>query len=94
MDYYPTDLYREPMPNFPEGFTIDVREVALPKLRHLQEKLAAKEDVLQLVVDAIEQAPTRRHASVTESPERRDRRGPPSPSPCSRASSAPARRRC
>ena len=55
--YYPTDLYREPVPNFPEGFTIDVREVALPKLRHMQEKLSATEDMLQLVVDAIEQAP-------------------------------------
>ena len=42
--YYPTDLYREPMVNFPEDFSIDVREVALPKLRHMQEKLKAKED--------------------------------------------------
>ena len=54
--YYPTDLYREPQANFPDEFTIDVREVALPKFRHIQEKLAAKEDILQLVVDAIEQA--------------------------------------
>ena len=26
--YYPADLYREPQPNFPEGFTIDVGEIA------------------------------------------------------------------
>ncbi len=26
--YYPTDLYREPQPNFPADFTIDVREIA------------------------------------------------------------------
>ena len=54
--YYPTDLYREPQPNFPEGFTIDVREIAEVKLRRIQEKLAAKQDLLQHVVDAIEQA--------------------------------------
>ena len=46
-EYYPADLYREPQVDFPEGFTIDVREVALPKLRHMQEKLAAKEDQLR-----------------------------------------------
>ena len=44
--YYPTDLYREPMVNFPDNFSIDVREVALPKLRHMQEKLKGKEDLL------------------------------------------------
>ena len=54
--YYPADLYREPQPNFPEGFTIDVGEIAEVKLRHIQEKLAAKQDQLQHVVDAIEQA--------------------------------------
>ena len=42
--------------NFPAGFTIDVREIAAVKLRHMQEKLAAKQDQLQHVVDAIEQA--------------------------------------
>ena len=55
-EYYPPDLYREPEPNFPEGFTIDVGQIAAVKLRHIQEKLAAKQDQLQHVVDAIEQA--------------------------------------
>ena len=44
------------MVNFPEGFTIDIRQIAATKLRHIQEKLAAKQDQLQHVVDAIEQA--------------------------------------
>ena len=77
--YYPTDLYREPEPNFPEGFTIDVREVALPKLRHMQEKLSATEDMLQLVVDAIEQAPPAEPGQLVPDEESD---GPPSPSPC------------
>ena len=44
------------MANFPAGFTIDVGQIAAVKLRHIQEKLAAKQDQLQHVVDAIEQA--------------------------------------
>jgi hypothetical protein len=54
--YYPPDLYREPQPNFPKDFTIDVRELAAKRVRHMQEKLAAKQDQLQKVIDAMEQA--------------------------------------
>jgi ribonuclease BN (tRNA processing enzyme) len=54
--YYPEDVYREPEPDFPDEYTIDVREIAEVKLRHMQEKLAGKQDQLQKVVEAIEQA--------------------------------------
>ena len=55
-EYYPPDLNREQVVNFPAGVTIDVGQIAAVKLRHIQEKLAAKQDQLQHVVDAIEQA--------------------------------------
>ena len=63
-EYYPPDLYRKPEPNFPEGFTIDVGQIAAVKLAHIQEKLAAKQDQLQHVVDAIEQAQEAEHAAA------------------------------
>ena len=66
-EYYPADLYREPVPNFPAGFTIDVGEIAATKLRHIQEKLAAKQDQLQHVVDAIEQAQQAQQPEQAES---------------------------
>jgi hypothetical protein len=52
--YYPPDLYREPQPNFPKDFTIDVRELAAKRVRHMQQKLAAKQDQLQKVIDAMD----------------------------------------
>ena len=50
--YYPPDMYREPQPDFPNGFKIDVREIAATKARHIQAKLAEKQAQLQQVVDA------------------------------------------
>ena len=53
--YYPADLYREPQPNFPKDFTIDVRKLAAIRVRHMQEKLAAKQDQLSQVIAMLEQ---------------------------------------
>jgi hypothetical protein len=64
--YYPADLYRKPEPNFPAGFTIDVGQIAAAKLHHIQEKLAAKQDQLQNVVDAIEQAQQAEQAATKQ----------------------------
>jgi hypothetical protein len=52
--YYPADVYRKPEPDFPEGFTIDVREIALMKAKQAQTKLSAKAAHIQAAIDAIE----------------------------------------
>jgi hypothetical protein len=56
--YYPPDLYREPQPVFPAGFTIDVREMAAKRVRHMQEKLSEKQSQLEQVLAALEQDPS------------------------------------
>ena len=66
-EYYPPDLNREQVVNFPAGVTIDVGQIAAVKLRHIQEKLAAKQDQLQHVVDAIEQAQQAEQSEQAES---------------------------
>ena len=40
--YYPPDVARQPLPDFPKGFKMDVREVAPKKLRAAQAKLTAE----------------------------------------------------
>ena len=54
--YYPADVYRKPEPNFPAGYTIDVREIALVKAKQAQAKLSAKSAQIQAIIDAIEGA--------------------------------------
>ena len=54
--YYPPDLYREPQPDFPRGLHDRCPRVwPRKRLRHMQEKLAAKQDQLDKVVAALEQ---------------------------------------
>jgi hypothetical protein len=53
-EYYPADLYRKPEPDFPEGYTIDVREIALKKVKTAQTKLSEKGAKIQAIIDAIE----------------------------------------
>ena len=49
--YYPPDVYREPQPNFPNDFTIDVRQIVQRKLREVQAKLTAEQEKLQQLID-------------------------------------------
>ena len=44
--YYPPDVYREPQPNFPNDFTIDVRQIVQRKLRETQAKLTGEQEKL------------------------------------------------
>ena len=52
--YYPPDLYREPNKSYPKDLTIDVRQLALTKVKQAQAKLSEKAARLQAVIDAIE----------------------------------------
>ena len=52
--YYPPDLYREPQPNFPKDFTIDVRQIVQKKLREVQAKLTGEQEKLQQLIDTLE----------------------------------------
>ena len=54
--YYPPDVYRQPQPDFPNGFKIDVRQIAQKKLRAAQAKLTAEQEKLQKIIEAIEGA--------------------------------------
>ena len=52
--YYPPDLYREPQPNFPKDFTIDVRQIVQKKLRAMQAKLTGEQEKLQQLINTLE----------------------------------------
>ena len=52
--YYPPDLYREPQPNFPKDFTIDVRHIVQKKLRAMQAKLTGEQEKLQQLINTLE----------------------------------------
>jgi hypothetical protein len=52
--YYPSDMYREPQRNFPNGFKIDVRQVVQQKLRGVQAKLTAEQEKVQQLIDKLE----------------------------------------
>ena len=52
--YYPSDMYREPQRNFPNGFKIDVRQVVQKKLRAAQAKLTAEQEKVQQLIDKLE----------------------------------------
>lgn len=53
-NYYPSDVYRDPQPNFPQDITIDVREIVLMKAKMAQAKLSTKSAEIQAIIDAIE----------------------------------------
>ena len=52
--YYPPDVYRVPNKDYPQDFTIDVRQIALMKAKQAQAKLSEKAAKIQAVIDAIE----------------------------------------
>jgi hypothetical protein len=52
--YYPSDMYREPQRNFPNGFKIDVRQIVQTKVRALQTKLTGEQEKLQQLIDKLE----------------------------------------
>ena len=52
--YYPPDVYREPQPNFPQDFTIDVRHIVQKKLRAMQAKLTGEQEKLQQLINTLE----------------------------------------
>jgi hypothetical protein len=52
--YYPSDMYRTPQRNFPNGFKIDVRQVVEQKLRGAQAKLTAEQEKVQQLIDKLE----------------------------------------
>ena len=52
----PPDVYREPNKAYPKDLTIDVRQMALTKVKQAQAKLTEKAAKLQAVIDAIEAA--------------------------------------
>ena len=52
--YYPPDVYREPQPNFPNDFTIDVRQIVQRKLRETQAKLTGEQEKLQQLINKLE----------------------------------------
>jgi ribonuclease Z len=52
--YYPSDMYRDPQRNFPNGFKIDVRQVVQTKVRGMQAKLTAEQEKLQQLINKLE----------------------------------------
>ena len=52
--YYPSDMYRAPQRNFPNGFKIDVRQVVEQKLRGAQAKLTAEQEKVQQLINKLE----------------------------------------
>lgn len=52
--YYPPDVYREPQPNFPNDFRIDVRQIVQRKLRETQAKLTGEQEKLQQLINKFE----------------------------------------
>ncbi len=54
-EYYPSDLYREPEPNFPQDFTIDVRNLVNQKVRQMQTKLTEKQELLDMISKTLEE---------------------------------------
>jgi len=52
--YYPSDMYRTPQRNFPNGFKIDVRQVVEQKLRGAQAKLTAEQEKVQQLINKLE----------------------------------------
>jgi hypothetical protein len=54
--YYPPDVYRAPQKDYPKDLTIEVREMALMKVKKTQANLTEKAAKLQAIIDALEAA--------------------------------------